>query len=528
MNHFDFTGCRVVVVGDVMLDTYLSGSVERLSPEAPVPVLLREAERAILGGAANVAANLAALGAEVVVIGVIGRDQAGSMLLDLLRAYPKLNADRLVADPDRPTTCKTRVMSGAHQMVRIDAESRIDIAAGVEEAVASAIRDSVPRADVVVLSDYAKGLCNDRVIRTVIDSAAALGKASIIDPKRRDFSVYRNATLIKPNRHELTEATGLPCETDQQAETAALAAIARTTSAVLLTRSEHGMSYFERDKKPLHVKTAAQDVFDVSGAGDTVLALAALGTAAGVPPGELMRLANAAAGIVVSKIGTAVVSIRELDEALEAAARGSDPDKGASLSLDEAVWRREEWRRRGLRVGFTNGCYDLLHPGHVSLLKNAAAECDRLIVAINSDASVRRLKGPSRPVQDERSRAYVVGALSSADMVVIFDEDTPAEAIAALKPDLLIKGADYTIEEVVGAETVNAANGHVLLVPLVKGQSTTALIRRAAELLHEQFPPETASGERVVLAKRVPIAGPEGSAESRSATKWARLPPRNR
>jgi D-beta-D-heptose 7-phosphate kinase/D-beta-D-heptose 1-phosphate adenosyltransferase len=228
------------------------------------------------------------------------------------------------------------------------------------------------------------------------------------------------------------------------------------------------------------------------------VALAALGTAAKLPASELMRLANAAAGIVVSKIGTAVVSVKELDEALEAESHGSDPNKGASLGLDEAVRRREEWRKRGLRVGFTNGCYDLLHPGHVSLLKSAAAECDRLIVAINSDASVRRLKGSTRPVQDERSRAYVVGALSAVDMVVVFDEDTPVETIAALKPDLLVKGADYTMEEVVGAQTVRAANGRVLLVPLVKGQSTTSLIRRAAHV------EESRHGEALSASKTRP------------------------
>jgi D-beta-D-heptose 7-phosphate kinase/D-beta-D-heptose 1-phosphate adenosyltransferase len=482
MNHFDFTGCRIAVVGDLMLDKYLSGSVERLSPEAPVPVLVRETERAVLGGAANVCANLTALGAEVIVIGVIGRDEAGSVLVDQLKAYPKVNTEHLVTDVDRPTTCKIRVMSGGHQMVRIDAESKADIAANIDKAIIAAIKDGSHWADVVVLSDYAKGLCNDRVIRAVIDAAVKAGKASIIDPKRRDFSIYRDATLIKPNRRELTDATHLPCETDQQAETAALAAIAETNSAILLTRSEHGMSYFERDKKPLHLKTAAQDVFDVSGAGDTVLALAALGTAGKLPVGELMRLANAAAGIVVSKIGTAVVSARELDEALETESLRSDPNKGAILSLDEAVRRREEWGKRGLRVGFTNGCYDLLHPGHVSLLKSAAAECDRLIVAINSDASVRRLKGPTRPVQDESSRAYVLGALSAVDLVLVFDEDTPAETIAALKPDLLVKGADYTMEQVVGAETVDAAGGRVLLLPLMRGHSTTSLIHRAAEL----------------------------------------------
>jgi D-beta-D-heptose 7-phosphate kinase / D-beta-D-heptose 1-phosphate adenosyltransferase len=488
MNHFDFTGRRVMVVGDLMLDKYLSGSVERLSPEAPVPVLLREAERAVLGGAANVCANLTALGAEVIVIGVIGRDEVGSVLVDLLRACPKLDTDHLVIDAGRPTTCKIRVMSGVHQMVRIDAESTAEIGVEVEEAVVSAIEEGSSWADVVVVSDYAKGLCNNRVIRTVIDKAAEAGKASIIDPKRRDFLIYRDATLIKPNRRELADATGLPCETDQQAEAAALAALARTNAAILLTRSEHGMSYFERNKRPLHLKTAAQDVFDVSGAGDTVMALAALGTAAKLPAGELMRLANAAAGIVVGKIGTAVVSATELDEALEAESHQSEPNKGASVSLDEAVRRREEWRKRGLRVGFTNGCYDLLHPGHVSLLKSAAAECDRLIVAINSDQSVKRFKGPGRPVQDERSRAYVLGALSAVDLVVVFDEDTPAETIAALKPDLLVKGADWAMERVVGAETVRASGGRVLLVPLVKGHSTTTLISRAADVESDSSP----------------------------------------
>jgi D-beta-D-heptose 7-phosphate kinase / D-beta-D-heptose 1-phosphate adenosyltransferase len=488
MNHFDFSGCRVMVVGDLMLDKYLSGSVERLSPEAPVPVLLREAERSVLGGAGNVCANLAALGAEIAVIGVIGRDDAGSILTDLLAAYPHVDADRLVTDPNRPTTCKIRVMSGVHQMVRIDSESKFQIDPGIEEAVISAIEDGLRWADVAVVSDYAKGLCNDRVIRAIVELAAEAGKASIIDPKRRDFSIYRDATLIKPNRRELTDATGLPCETDLQAEAAAHAAIAHTNSAILLTRSERGMSYFARDKKPLHLKTAAQDVFDVSGAGDTVMALAALGTAARMPVSEMMRLANTAAGIVVSKLGTAVVSARELDEALEAEAHQSDPSKGASLSLEEAVRRREEWRKRGLKVGFTNGCYDLLHPGHISLLKSAAAECDRLIVAINSDASVRRLKGPTRPVQDERSRACVLGALSAVDLVVIFDEDTPAETIAALQPDLLVKGADWAMEQVVGADTVRAAGGRVLLVPLAAGHSTTSLVRRAVDLDESRHP----------------------------------------
>lgn len=481
MNHFNFARCRILVVGDLMLDRYLSGSVGRMSPEAPVPVLLRESERAVLGGAANVVANLASLGAEIEVLGVVGQDEAGLALRALLGHHPTVRTEHLVTDRHRPTTCKTRVMSGLHQIVRLDAESKLPLAEEVEAAVLEAVNETLPWADAVVVSDYAKGLCTDGVIRGVIDLAARAGKPSIIDPKRRDLSIYRGATLIKPNRRELTEATQLPCETDEQAETAALAAMAQTQSAVLLTRSEHGMSYFHAGREPLHLKTAAQNVFDVSGAGDTVVALAALGTAAKLQIEELMRCANAAAGIVVSKVGTAVVTIDELEKALAAESHKLGPDKGASFGLAEAVQRREEWRRRGLKVGFTNGCYDLLHPGHVSLLQRAAAECDRLIVGINSDASVKRLKGPSRPVQDERSRAFVLGALSAVDLVVVFEEDTPAELIEALQPDLLVKGADYTEDEVVGAKTVRDAGGRVLLVPLVAGQSTTSMISRASD-----------------------------------------------
>jgi D-beta-D-heptose 7-phosphate kinase/D-beta-D-heptose 1-phosphate adenosyltransferase len=224
----------------------------------------------------------------------------------------------------------------------------------------------------------------------------------------------------------------------------------------------------------------AQDVFDVSGAGDTVVALAALCTAARLPISESMRLANVAAGIVVSKIGTAVITVEELDNALEAQSHQLKPGKGALLTLREAMQQRERWRKQGLKVGFTNGCYDLLHPGHVSLLKSAAAECDRLIVAINSDASIKRLKGPKRPVQDEQSRAYVLGALSAVDRVILFDDDTPAKAIEALKPDLLVKGADYTEAQVVGADVVRSSGGRILLVPLIEGQSTTSMIKRGA------------------------------------------------
>ncbi len=482
MQHFDFTGRRVVVIGDLMLDRYLKGTVGRISPEAPVPVVLRSDERAVLGGAANVAANIASLGARVELIGVIGADAEGIAFGRLLDRHPRIDTRFVLRDPDRPTTCKTRVMSGSYQLIRLDAESRAELSTALEAEAVAAIGTAMAEADVIVLSDYAKGMCTDAVIRAVIERAAAIGKPSLVDPKRKDFSIYRGAGLIKPNRGELTAATGLPCGTDAEVQAAAAAAMAVTGSAFLVTRSEHGMSYFAPDAEPLHIKTAARDVFDVSGAGDTVMALGALGVAQHLRIEEIMRLANLAAGLVVGRVGTAVITAEDLDQALDEEVKRASPDKGAVVSLADAVRRRDDWRRRGLKVGFTNGCFDLLHPGHVSLLQFAASHCDRLIVAINTDGSVRRLKEPGRPIQGEEARAFMLTAMSAVDLVVTFDEETPVELIRALQPDLLVKGADYTIDRVVGAEIVQANGGSVLLAPLVKGQSTTAIVRRMTPL----------------------------------------------
>ena len=477
----DFSACRIAVVGDVILDRYVEGSVARISPEAPVAVLARTSEREVLGGAANVAANLAALGARVAIVGVVGADEAGVRLARLLDTRPGIAATHVVTDATRPTTSKTRVMSGLHQLVRIDSETTTAVAGAVEAALLRAVRDVAEWADVLILSDYAKGACSDPVIRALIEAAARLGKPSLVDPKRRDFAIYRGATLIKPNRRELTAAARSAGTTDEALGLAAHDVIAQTGADILLTRADRGMSYYSKHARPLHVPTAVRDVFDVSGAGDTAMAVVALGLAIRVPMQETMRLANSAAGIVVGKVGTAVVTLAELDAALGDTV---DPphDKGALLSLPLAVRQRETWGRLGLRVGFTNGCYDLLHPGHVALLKMAARSCDRLIVALNSDASVRRLKGPTRPVQDQGARAMVLGALAAVDLVVLFDEETPAGTIAALKPDLLVKGADYLDHQVAGADFVRAGGGEVLLVPLVLGQSTSAMIARGARL----------------------------------------------
>jgi D-beta-D-heptose 7-phosphate kinase/D-beta-D-heptose 1-phosphate adenosyltransferase len=486
--HFDFRHLRVVVVGDVIVDRYVEGAVHRVSPEAPVPVLLAQHERDVLGGAANVAANVSALGAQVQVIGVVGADEAGERLRAQLEALPGVGAQGLIVDPDRPTTCKMRVVSGLHQIVRIDHESSRGVAGETEASLIAAIRAAVAQCDVVIVSDYAKGVCSDAVLRAAIDAAAAAGKPCLVDPKRSDFAIYRGATLIKPNRRELADATGLAIETDAEVEAAARRLIEHTGCSILLTRSEHGMSYFAAGAPPLHFPTAARDVFDVSGAGDTVIAVAALGYACGRPIPEIMRLANAAAGVIVGKVGTTPIHAAELEAALAEDAHEGGLAQGALATLEAAVAQREAWRRAGLRVGFTNGCYDLLHPGHVTLLREAAEHCDRLIVGLNTDASVKRLKGDTRPIQDQASRAYIMGALSVVDLVVLFDEDTPGRVIEALMPDLLVKGADWAEDQVVGADVVKAAGGKVLLVALVEGKSTTAMIARSRTALERRSP----------------------------------------
>ena len=462
-----------------MLDRYLGGKVERISPEAPVPVLLRKAEGSVAGGAANVAANAARLGAVVRLVSVVGDDEEGRRLAALLDEAGVAFAP--VIDPGRPTVSKTRVMSGVHQLLRVDREDPSPIGKGVEDAALEALERALVGAGALIVSDYAKGMLTDRVIGVALALARQAGASALVDPKRRDFSVYKGAALIKPNRAELVAATGLPCDEDAEVERAARAVVAATGASLLVTRSEKGMSYVAPDGAAIHMPTRSKQVFDVSGAGDTVIATVAYGLAAGLPIEQTMRLANIAAGVVVSKPGTATVSLDELRAAAESHGDLPTAERGA-VSRDDAVAMREHWRREGLTVGFTNGCFDLIHPGHVAILSGAARHCDRLIVGLNSDASTARLKGSGRPVQNERSRAAVIGAMRSVDLVVVFEEDTPAELIAALAPDVLAKGADYAENEIVGADIVRAAGGRVVRVPLIDGQSTTGLIRRGAAL----------------------------------------------
>jgi D-beta-D-heptose 7-phosphate kinase/D-beta-D-heptose 1-phosphate adenosyltransferase len=452
-----------------MVDHYVSGRVARVSDEAPVPIIDVSEERWTPGGAANVAANIRALGGRADLLGVIGDDPVGAMLDGMLASFGGSGEQRLARDPERPTTIKTRYMGGQHQIVRVDRERRQGLGATSEQFVTAGIAAEARKAGAIMLSDYAKGTLTDAVLA----AAFAAGRPVIVDPKRADWTGYRGAALITPNRRELAAATGITCDSDTDCERAAGKAVAVTGAAILLTRSERGMTLYRAGLAPFHLPAKAREVFDVSGAGDTVAAVVALGLAAGLAIEASVQLANTAAGIVVGKRGTAVVLPAELRAELSQAHTAGH--RGA-LPLEIAAGLRADWARASLKVGFANGCFDILHPGHISLIRAAAEACDRLIVALNSDASVKRLKGPNRPAQSEDARAEVMAALRGVDAVVIFDEDTPLEAILALQPDVLVKGADYTEDQIVGADIVKARGGRVLRVELVAGQSTTRII----------------------------------------------------
>jgi D-beta-D-heptose 7-phosphate kinase/D-beta-D-heptose 1-phosphate adenosyltransferase len=471
----DFAGVRVLVLGDAMLDRFLYGDVDRISPEAPVPVVRLRRSHAMPGGAGNVARNVSALGGRAVLVGLLGQDEAAAELRALLAGDPGIE-DATVASPARRSTRKMRVIAGNQQVARLDEEEARPADAGEAASLADAVRRRVGGCKALILSDYAKGALTPTVVSGAIDAAREAGVPVFADPKSDDFGLYRGAGCLTPNARELARATRLPTGTEAEVVAAARAAMrAAGVPALLCTRAERGMVLVRAEGGHASVSAQAREVFDVSGAGDTVIATLGLAHAAGRPLEEAMRIANAAAGIVVGKLGTATVAAEELEHALRA---GGDGAEAAALGLGAALRRVAEWRAQGLRVGFANGCFDILHAGHVSLLQAARRRCDRLVVALNADGSVARLKGPARPVNALADRAAVVSALSAVDAVVAFEEDTPLELIRALRPDVLVKGADYTEDRVVGADLVRASGGEVVLVDLLPGRSTTGIAAR--------------------------------------------------
>ena len=468
----------VLCVGDLMLDEFVYGEVSRISPEAPTPVIAVKRTETMIGGAGNVARNLVALGTRCIFVGVVGSDEAGTALTQALSANPLIEF-HLVVDGGRLTTRKVRFVSEHHSthLLRADWEMAQPIDAASEDALIGHVVKAMPRAGAVVLSDYAKGALTPRVIRAVIDKAHELGKPVVVDPKGRDYTIYKGATLITPNRQELADATRRPAQTeDEIAAAAADLGRALGTKAVLVTRSEAGMTLVG-EGTAIHIPAYAVRVRDVSGAGDTVVAVLAVMLAMRADFESAMRAANAAAAVVVGKRGTATLSVAELRSRILPAATLAPEEK---IVFDWALLDEHlaSWRRQNLRIGFTNGCFDLLHPGHVKLLAGARAVCDRLVVGLNGDASVTRLKGAGRPVQPVQARAEVLAALEAVDLVVVFDEDTPERLIARVKPSVLVKGSDYTREQVVGRDVVETLGGEVILIEIVPGHSTSAMVER--------------------------------------------------
>jgi D-beta-D-heptose 7-phosphate kinase/D-beta-D-heptose 1-phosphate adenosyltransferase len=473
-----FHRARVLVLGDVMLDCGVYGGVERVSPEAPIPVLNVERTVDSPGGAANVARNVASLGAGAVLIGVVGRDAAAERLRAKLAEDSSLRVE-FVEDAGRPTTLKTRYVAERQQILRTDVETRAALSGVVAEEVLERFRLALAESDIVILSDYAKGVLSDAVTAEAIALARAAGKQVLVDPKSRSFLKYKGATLLTPNRHELEGAAGHECARDEDVVRAAEVILQQSIcEALLVTRGADGMSVIGPGAAPTHIRTVAREVFELSGAGDTVVAALSAALANGADLVAAARLANIAAGIVVGKLGTASVTAGEIVATLDESGEGHPSGKHFTLERVRHLVLR--WREHGLKIAFTNGCFDLLHPGHVSLLNQARASADRLVVGLNSDSSVRRLKGEGRPVRGEVARAQVLTSLKSVDAVVIFSEDTPLGLIEALEPDVLVKGADYSLATIVGADSVLKRGGKVLIADLLPAESTTGTIHRIA------------------------------------------------
>jgi D-beta-D-heptose 7-phosphate kinase/D-beta-D-heptose 1-phosphate adenosyltransferase len=471
----DWRRVRVLVVGDIMLDRYIWGEVERISPEAPVPVVRASHRSEQPGGAANVAMNIVGLGAQATLFGFRGEDADGVALEACLR--PSGITSAITPVSTHPTTAKLRILGGRQQMLRLDTEQAGGYPPEACASLLRALEAALESAQALVLSDYAKGVLTEDLCRQAIAAARRRSVPVLVDPKQRDLSRYRGATAICPNLSELSTATGVAAN-DLRALLAAGQKLipALDLACLVATMSDKGIAVL-RENSRFVAPAVARQVFDVSGAGDTVIATLALAVAGGLAMETAVQLANVAAGIVVGKVGTVPVTRDELLTSLMPEIELQAQEK--VLSLEELRVRASAWRAEGQSIVFTNGCFDLLHIGHITLLEDARREGARLVVAINSDASVSALKGPSRPIVGERERARILAALAAVDAVVVFSEPTPLRVIEALRPDVIVKGGDYTEETVVGAKEVHSWGGRVKLVPIVEGFSTTRLIARA-------------------------------------------------
>jgi D-beta-D-heptose 7-phosphate kinase/D-beta-D-heptose 1-phosphate adenosyltransferase len=469
-----FSKLRILVVGDIMLDRYIHGEVDRISPEAPVPVIRHAQRYERAGGAANVAMNLAGLGCEAVLAGFWGHDTEQAELKALL---DRAGVDTVgVVTSSLPTISKTRIVGRMQQLLRLDIESRDTPSEEEMTRLIERVTSLVDKVHAVILSDYAKGALSRPVCESVIRAARVKGIPVLADPKSPDLGKYSGATTVCPNLGELAQATGISSHHIEALLDAGQLQVAQHDLGFLtVTMSEKGISVLWPDRR-FHSPARAREVFDVSGAGDTVIATLGAAIAGGLQVETAVDLANLAAGIVVGKMGTVPIAQHELIAALTPSTGLTAGEK--ILDRERIARRVAEWRASGETIVFTNGCFDLLHVGHITLLEDCRRFGTKLVLGLNADSSVCRLKGPTRPIVGERERARVMAALASVDAVVLFDEDTPLELIRDLKPDVLVKGGDYTIETVVGHEVVIAAGGRVEIVPTVEGFSTTNIVKK--------------------------------------------------
>lgn len=457
---------KVLVVGDLMLDTYHIGDVKRISPEAPVPVVRVNRSYSVLGGASNVARNLLGLGCTPYVIGLLGNDHNGKVMQDM---FTELGINALFGYTEHPTITKTRIIGNNQQVVRVDFEQdRGKLSPENEQYLLDAIQKTIPLVDIIVISDYGKGVCNETICKQVISTARSHQKQVVVDPKGFDWDKYRGATIITPNLKEISDIFGAEIKNkDEQIHQAAQEVIEKyDLASLLVTRSEKGMSYIDT-KIAKAIPTEAQEVYDVSGAGDTVVATLAAALAAEFPVLEAIYIANKAAGVVVGKMGTCPITFDELQSELTV----GKPDAGI-VSFAQLPDLIKQLKRQNRKIVFTNGCFDILHKGHVTYLEKAKKMGDILVVGLNSDSSVKRLKGESRPINDEQARGTVLSALACIDYVVIFSDDTPLKLIETVRPDILVKGGDYEIENIVGREYAK----ETVVIPFVEGFSTTNTI----------------------------------------------------
>ena len=472
----EFSKTRILVVGDILLDRFIVGEVERISPEAPIPILRVTDENVMLGGAGNVARNLAALGVNTTCVSVIGNDAAGDNI-ELLLDQTHSMQSKLIRDEMCPTFIKARFLAGNQQMMRADWEGVQVLSEHLGKLLIESACSEMKNCDAVVLSDYGKRVLQNGRSKKLIDSAHAQGLKVFVDPKSHDFSIYENADIVTPNRKELLDAADIELTTQEDIlEASQYLCTQHKIGSLLVTQSSEGMTLVDSTHAPIRFPAVAQEVFDVSGAGDTVIAVISAAVTTGLNLHKAAKLANIAAGIVVGKVGTAVVHAEEIIAALHHEDLGSAEAKLlSSIQIQEQV---SLWRRQGLKVGFANGCFDLLHPGHISLLAHAKSACDRLIVALNSDTSIKRLKGSGRPIQNQAARATVIASLETVDSVVLFSDETPIDLIRAVKPDILVKGADYKATDVIGSDLIQSWGGKVLLAPLIEGHSTTNTVKK--------------------------------------------------